>query len=252
MNKKRITYALLPFAAVAIMLLVSYWGNQWYAEAAGVIGSDLSTVFLKFNQWVPFVPETVYIYVIAYPFWILSFFFIGYHSKKGLYIILTLVFITFTVCGLWYFFAQTDVLSWRKTSGLFERDPNTFNLTENLVWWIYHSAGPRNANPSMHCLMSWLCILGARIVKNLPKTGKIVIWILGIGICISTQTMKQHYIIDLITGIALGEVAYWLFAKSRLCQWVERLFTRINQKFNLDWDGVILSSSIQKEKSGSN
>jgi membrane-associated phospholipid phosphatase len=236
MKYKRVTYALIPFAVVGLLLFIAYFGNQWYAEAAGVIGSDLSVIFLKFNQWVPFVPWTVYIYVIAYPFWILSFFYIAYHSKKGMYTIMVLVLITFTVCGLWYFFAQTDVQGWRETSGLFARDPLTFNFTEKLVWMIYHSAGPRNANPSMHCLMSWLCIIGARIVKDMPKIGKIIIWILAIAICVSTQTMKQHYIIDLITGIILGEATYWVVYKSRLVTWVDRFFTRINRKLNLDWD----------------
>ncbi|MDD4355238.1 MAG: phosphatase PAP2 family protein [Candidatus Izemoplasmatales bacterium] len=243
MNKKRITYALIPFAVVGIMLFITYFGNQWYAESAGIIGTDLSVIFLKFNQWVPFIPETVYIYVIAYPFWIFSFFYVAYYSKKGLYTLMVLILITFTVCGLWYLFAQTDVQSWRETSGLFDRDPASFNLTEKLVWMIYNSAGPRNANPSMHCLMSWLSIIGARIVKDMPKPGKIMIWVIGIAICISTQTMKQHYIIDLITGIILGEATYWLIIKTPLARWVERFFTRINQKVKLDWNGDTTSSN---------
>ncbi|MDD3957285.1 MAG: phosphatase PAP2 family protein [Candidatus Izemoplasmatales bacterium] len=234
MNSKRITYAIIPFLVVCLLLLITYWGNQWYSEANGIVGTDLSVIFLRFNQWVPFIPESIYPYAIAYPFWMLSFFYIAYRSKKNMYTILVLVIITFTICGLSYFFFQTDVQAWRETSGLFTR--NDLNFTENFVKTIYDAAGPRNANPSMHCLMSWLCILGARMDKKMPKIAKIVIWVLGIAICVSTQTMKQHYIIDLITALAIAEGFYWLVKGKKIVIHVEQFFTKINRKLNWDWE----------------
>lgn len=239
MNPKRITHAIIPFVVVGIMLLITYWGNQWYFEATGIPGTDYSFIFLKFNEWIPFLPFTVLPYVVAYPFWAFSFFYIGYRSKKNMYTLLLLILITFTICGLTYFFFQTDVQAWRETSGLFARDPETFNFFESIVWWIYNSAGPRNANPSMHCLMSWLAILGVRMDKKMPLASKIMIWTLGVSICISTQTMKQHYIIDLISALVLAEAAYWLFRNSKAVGHLQKFFTRINQKLNIDWDEPI-------------
>jgi membrane-associated phospholipid phosphatase len=126
------------------------------------------------------------------------------------------------------------VQAWRETSGLFTR--NDLNFTESFVKTIYDAAGPRNANPSMHCLMSWLCILGARMDKKMPKIAKIVIWVLGIAICVSTQTMKQHYIIDLITALAIAEGFYWLVKGRKIVMHVEQFFTKINRKLNWDWE----------------
>ncbi len=234
MNIRRITHVLIPFGVVLLMLLITYWGNQWYADANGIVGYDLSVVFLKFNQWVPFIPISVYPYVLSYPFWALSFFYIGYRSKHNMYVLLLLVLVTFTICGLIYFFWQTDVQAWRESSGIFGR--TDLNFTESIVLWIYNAAGPRNANPSMHVLMSWLCIIGVRLDKKMPVVPKIIIWTMAISICISTQTMKQHYIIDLISAIALVEVAYWTMKDWKAIGKLENFFTRINQKLNLDWD----------------
>lgn len=233
MNTKRITYQIIPFIVVLAMLIIAYWFNQWYFEAKGIIGTDYSYIFLKFNQMVPFIPETVYPYIIAYPFWALGFFYIGYRSKKNLYIIVSLVLFTFTIAGLTYFFFQTDVQSWRETSGLF--DGGDMNFTEKIVFWIYNSAGARNANPSMHCMMSWMVIIGARLDKKMPTLAKIVIWVIGLSICISTQTLKQHYIIDLITGIALVEGFYWILKNSKIVISIQNFFSKINQKLHLDW-----------------
>jgi len=237
MNIKKITYALLPFLLVAIMQTVTYWGNQIYAEANGIIGVDYSFIFINFNNSVPFLAWTVYPYTIAFPFWVLSFFYIGYRSKKNMYSLLAVIVVTFTLSGLFYFFFQSDVQAWRETSGLFGR--SDLNFTESFVMTIYNAAGPRNALPSYHCLMSWFCILGARLDKKMPIIPKIIIWTLGIAICISTQTLKQHYIIDLIAAIALGEVFFWILKDSKLARWFETQFTKLNIKWNLETDESI-------------
>ena len=234
MNKNRIAYMIIPFAVAGIMQLTTYWGNQWYFESTGIVGADLSYIFLAFNRWVPFIPVTAYIYVLAFPFWILTFFYIGYHSKRNLYFLLLLIVITFSICGLWYFFFQTDVQGWRETSGLFGRSDLNFN--EAFVMLIYNSSGARNANPSMHCLMSWLCLLGARMEKRMPKALKIFVISFSVAICVSTQTLKQHYIIDFITAVALAEAFYWLLRNSRAITAFENFFSGVNRRLGLDWE----------------
>ena len=244
MNKKRITYALFPFLLVCILLGITYFVNQWLAEANGVIGVDYSYIFLKFNQAVPFVDWTIYPYIIAYPFRAYAFFAIAYYNKDNLYKLLAMIIVTFIVCGLWWLLFQSDVLAWRLESGLFLNDNyltprSDLNFTENIVMWIYQAAGPRNALPSMHTLMSWLAILGLRLDKKIPLVHRIVIWTLSLAIIISTQTLKQHYIIDLIVAIALAEAAYWIFRDSKFAMWLKKVFSNLNNKCNLDWDGNI-------------
>ena len=244
MNKNRFKYLIFPFLFIGLLLFITYFGNQWYAETFGIVGKDYSYIFLKFNQMVPFLDWTIYPYIIAYPVWMIGFFVIGYYSKKNLYNILGVVIVTFSIFGLWYFFFQSDVESWRVTSGLFLNNdyatPRTdLNFTQSLIMTIYMSAGPRNALPSMHTLNSWLCILGIRGNKSIPKWIIILTWIFNVAIIISTQTTKQHYIIDTIVALAIAEAVYWIVRNTRFTRWLEKVFSKLNTKYGLDWDGII-------------
>ncbi len=244
MNYKRLTYTIFPLLLTILLLMVTYFGPQFYSEVNGIVGVDYSYIFLKFNEAVPFWSWTIYPYVIAYPFWAYALIITGYYNKQSLYKMLGMIIVTFIICGAWYILFQSDVEAWRVTSGLFLNNdyltPRTdLNFSESLTMWIYMSAGPRNALPSMHVLISWLAILGVRLSKNMHIGHKITIWILSIAIIISTQTLKQHYIIDLIVGIALAEAAYWLLRNSKFVKWLEKIFTNLNQKLNIDWDGIV-------------
>ncbi|XMB72664.1 phosphatase PAP2 family protein [Mycoplasmatota bacterium WC30] len=244
MNWKRVSYVLLPFLFMLLLQFITYFGNQFYAEAAGIIGKDYSYIFLKFNELVPFIDWSIYPYILAYPVWVLSVFVIGYYSKRNLYNIMAVVTVTFIICGVWWFLFQSDVESWRVTSGLFldgnYLTPRTdLNFTESIVMWIYQSAGPRNALPSMHTLISWICILGIRMDKKIPKYHIIWVWVINLAIIIATQTTKQHYIIDAIVSIAMAEAAYWILRDRKLSKWLQKIFSSFNQKLNLNWDDQI-------------
>ena len=82
--------------------------------------------------------------------------------------------------------------------------------------------------------MSWLAILGARMDKKMPKAAKATIWVLALAIIVSTQTLKQHYLIDLIAGVALPEAAFWILRGTKAVGVVERLFTRANVRLRLE------------------
>jgi hypothetical protein len=244
MNRRRITYAIIPFIIIGIWLFITYFGNQIYAEMAGSIGTDYSFVFKSFNDIVPFLDWSIYPYIIAYPVWAASVFIIAYYSKDNLYNILGLALITFLICGVWWLFFQSDVESWRVTSGLFLNGdyatPRTdLNFTESIVMWIYKSAGPRNALPSMHTLISWICIVGFRRDKSIPKLWVIGAWVMNLAIIISTQTTKQHYIIDLIASVIIAEAVYWIIKDSKFIKWLKKNISKLNQRLNLDWDGAI-------------
>jgi len=246
MNRKRITYAIFPFIFIALLQLITYFGNQFYSELNGIIGVDYSWIFEKFNNWVPFLDWTIYPYIIAYPVWIGTIFLVSYYSKKNLYNVLGLATITFLICGIWYFFWQTDVEAWRVTSGLFLNNnyltPRTdLNFTESIVMWIYQSAGPRNALPSMHTLISWICIIGVRADKKIPFWPRVISYVINVAIVISTQTTKQHYIIDLIVSIALAEGFYLIIKDSKFAKWLNKVFSSLNNKLDWDWDGQIKS-----------
>jgi membrane-associated phospholipid phosphatase len=239
MKNKKYNYIIIPFILLIVFLFAAYFGNQWYAEKFGNPGVDYSYIFLSFNTKVPFLAWTIYPYVIAYPFWAFTFIYISVRSRENMYKILTMAIITFIICGLWYFFWQSDVENWRLTSGLFLNNdyltPRTdLNFTESLVMRIYQAAGPRNALPSMHTLMSWFCIIALRLDKQIPLNMKVVIWVLAIAIIVATQTLKQHYIIDTIAGLILAELAYWTLKNSVITRTFAKWIDSLNKKLKLE------------------
>src|SRR6056297_4026183 len=102
MNTKRLKQTIIPMFVVLMFLLFNYFGNQIYAEAFGNPGVDYSYIFIDFNNSVPFISWHIYPYIIAYPFWFFTFLYIGYRSKKNMYLISTIAIVTCTICGIWY------------------------------------------------------------------------------------------------------------------------------------------------------
>ena len=234
MKRSHYKELIMPLIFTAFFLLFNYFFNQWYAEKYDVQGVDYSYIFYHLNQAIPFISWTVYPYIIAYPFWIISFIYIGYRSNQNLYIISTVSIIAFFICGIWYFFWQSDVEAWRITSGIFANNNyltprHDLNFTESIVMWIYQQAGPRNALPSMHTIASWIAIIGVRRDKTMPKVNKFLIVSIAISIIIATQTLKQHYIIDVIVGIAIAESIYWMIYQFKIYHFFELFFNHLNQ-----------------------
>lgn len=238
MDTLKLKKTILPLGFALIMMFITYFGNQLYADTQHIVGVDYSYIFYDFNMHVPFISWTIYPYIIAYPFWFFGFIYIGYRSEKNLYILATIAIISFIICGFWYFFWQSDVESWRVTSGLFVNNDygisrTDLNFTESIVMWIYRSAGPRNALPSMHTINSWILIIGARLDKKMPKLTKTIIYLLAFAIIFATQTLKQHYIIDLIVGIILAEGLFWVILKSKIYIPIGHWFERTAKKLHI-------------------
>lgn len=238
MDIKKLKKLILPVSVVTLTMFITYFGNQVYAESQGIVGVNYSYIFQGFNDRVPFLSWTIYPYVLSYPFWFFGLIYIGYRSEKNLHFISTIAVISFIICGIWYFFWQSDVEMWRTTSGLFINGDyslprSDLSFTESIVMWIYQSAGPRNALPSMHTINSWLVILALRHDKEMPKFIKIFMFSLSILIIVSTQTLKQHYIIDSIAGIFITEGLYWIILKSKFDLKVGHWFTLWGVKWHL-------------------
>lgn len=238
MNKNRIGYVMFPFLSMIFGMFVSYWLNQQYAEAMGIVGKDYSVIFQGFNDAIPFLAWTVYPYVSAFVFWPFTFFYIGYRSKENLYKTLLTGLVCFVVLGIWYFFFQSDVTAWRESSGLFDMDPSQMTFTESFMMYIYNAAGPRNALPSSHCVMCWLAICSVRLDKKMPNVMKILIVGMSVIIMIATQTTKQHYIIDTIAAIGVTEIVFQIVLHTKGWMKLQKGYSWLNRKCGFDWDGI--------------
>lgn len=136
------------------------------------------------------------------------------------------------------------IVSWLYPNGLFLR-PDTLpenNFFAGLVRRLYHTDTSTNVLPSIHVYNS-ICVHTA-IIKNtfLHKkkwlcTGSCILMVL---IILSTMFLKQHSVIDVITGIAMAVVFYPLFYRLNLIPFRKKLPLSINESSNKKMDDTIL------------
>ena len=91
-----------------------------------------------------------------------------------------------------------------------------------LFEFIHFSDNPWNAWPSLHIVHSYLLARLMTIWASRRAEGSsawnvfiVVLWIEWVLLCISILTTKQHYLFDLVTGIAVAQVA-WIATKPTL------------------------------------
>ena len=87
------------------------------------------------------------------------------------------------------------------------------SLSANLMRFLYWIDSPTNLFPSIHCLVSWFCFIGIRKSEKIPRWYKIFSCIFALFVCASTQFTKQHYIVDVISGIAIAELCFYVGRK---------------------------------------
>lgn len=79
-------------------------------------------------------------------------------------------------------------------------------IFEHICSWIYYIDNPTNLTPSLHVANSVLIALFMHRVRSL----RLLVWIWTGLIVVSTMAVKQHYFVDVISGIALSGVVYYL------------------------------------------
>ena len=70
-----------------------------------------------------------------------------------------------------------------------------------------------NLFPSYHCLISLYCYLGIRRRNEVSKGIRVYSLIMTLLICMSTVLTKQHYFIDIVGGLGIALVCYFIVEK---------------------------------------
>jgi membrane-associated phospholipid phosphatase len=81
----------------------------------------------------------------------------------------------------------------------------------NLVKCIYSRDNPYNCLPSIHVLNSMIVAINVCAEEKMNSVFKIISSIIAILIILSTMFIKQHYIADAISSIALSYFLYFIF-----------------------------------------
>ena len=81
--------------------------------------------------------------------------------------------------------------------------PGDAGVAAAMVRWLYTVDPPANAFPSLHVTNSVIC---AGVVRRLwPRAGALA-GALAAGVAISTLTLRQHWLADVVAGAILGSL----------------------------------------------
>lgn len=224
-------YSIIPLIACFAFNTVVYYGTM-------IINTnryqyDFTT---DFDRSVPVIPGFVIIYFVCYVFWIVNYLMIGKIGKEHCMRFVLADMCSRFICALFFILLPT-------TNIRPEILGNGFS--DNILQYLYVIDAPVNLFPSIHCLVSWFCYIGIRGKKQIPRWYRAFSCIFALAVCLSTQFTKQHYIIDLIGGIFIAEVTYYVANHTRFYLGVSKVFNKISTFVFGDLnEGVIGSEEI--------
>lgn len=193
-----------------------YTGTQILMRNAKHI--DLTT---DLDRAIPFWPEWVWIYVICFGFWGVNYILITRLGQEEWFRFAVGDYLSRIICGIFFVIMPTTNVR-----------PEVFSegLTGVLMKFIYSMDAPTNLFPSIHCLVSWFCYIGIRGKKEIPVCYRAFSCIFALLVCASTQFTKQHYFIDIIAGIGIAELCYYIGHHTKGYRTVMQFFAGVNRR----------------------
>lgn len=186
---------------------------------------DLTT---SWDRKIPFCPTWGIVYLGCFLFWAINYILITRQKKEDWFRFAVGDYLSRIVCGVFFVLLPT-------TNVRPEIVGNGF--VQSLIRFVYMVDAPTNLFPSIHCLVSWMCFVGIRGRKDIPRWYQVFSAVFAIAVFASTLFTKQHYIIDVVAGVLIAELCYYIGHHTQWYLWVMKKFDTVNRKvFGEDWN----------------
>lgn len=208
----------LPLMLSLVCNSIAYYGSRLVTSHR--VHYNLSN---RFDDYIPFVPWTIVIYLGCYLFWVVNYIMGCRQEREKAFRFMSADVLAKLVCLICFIVFPTT---------------NTRPVIEgNSIWeegmrLLYHMDAADNLFPSIHCLTSSFCFIAVRENERIPKWYKGASFLMAVSVYISTLTTKQHVLIDVVAGIALSEVSYLFVKKSGFSRWYEAVLSKAAEKIN--------------------
>lgn len=206
--------ALLAAATIAIQC-ITYWLAQFIIKTAGLALHSPETWL---DAHIPFLPAFLVPYVGCFAHWVITFY-IVYKTKDGFARL-------FTAAVMGYVIAFAIFLIWPTTiTRPLEQAAGVWGFIYGI---ICATDAPLNLFPSVHCFVSFLCM--ASTVKNssVPRRYGMLSAVMFALVCMATVFVKQHFIIDVAGGTALGALMWAMAARGKPHELAAHMYEALN------------------------
>ena len=161
---------------------------------------------------IPFVPYFfIEIYVLAYGMWVVCPIILSTGSKKNFTNFMIYSIIAHFLTMLIFIAVPTYMI--RANEPLLDVESIKTPITKFLMNLIVAGDGGQygwNMAPSFHVLTSFLCMCGMFRQKDIHVGARVTYYVICPLIIAATVLVKQHYIFDIATGLAMGTCVYIL------------------------------------------
>ncbi len=168
---------------------------------------------IALDDKIPIVSAFIIPYIWSYAYWAMGPMVVSKCEKEHFadYMAANLVSCLVGVLALAFFPTYMD----RVAEGLYVVPVNPTLLDRLRMFWysLDGSEMAYNLLPSFHCINSTLCYLGVAGRKEIPVWFRVYSFVTTLLIYASTVYVKQHYFMDIITGVALALAVYYFCKK---------------------------------------
>ena len=139
---------------------------------------------------VPLIKEFIYAYNFWYPFLIISTFLVFKYDNKLFRPLIYTIILVDIMALITFFIYPTEMIR------------PEIQVSDFTTWFIdftYKTDTPAvNCLPSLHCILTFICIFYVLVSKNIKWYKKLIMFIIAILIVLSTVFIKQHIVEDII------------------------------------------------------
>lgn len=182
--------------------LVLYWVIYivWFVLIERYIVSDYFVSYLPIDDKIPFVPAFVTMYVLWFPFIAFPVVWLYFTDIRSYKKYMWYVIIGYTICML-------VCTIFPNGQDLRPDITGTENIFCSVIAGLYRVDTNTNVLPSLH-VVGCIGTMAAVFDSNTLKRCRIPALILGILVALSTVFIKQHSVLDMITGAIVGAVVW--------------------------------------------
>lgn len=167
----------------------------------------------------PFRTWTIVFYFGVFAWWLYIFLQVSLRDREEADRFFAANLLAKAVCLTFFTFLPTTIARPEVTGS---------SVWDALVRFLFDFDTPDNLFPSVHCLLGWLCFIAVRRRRDVSLLCRVLSLLLAVAVCLSTLTLRQHVLADVVGGVLLAELCYALCARPALHGWYGRLADRLS------------------------
>lgn len=165
--------------------------------------------WVPFDDYIPFIPGFVIIYVFSYVFWIFGPAAVSL-TKKDNFINFCIGYTASLLIGFVILAAAPTYMDHTPYIEILNKNNDFLSKLLLIVYSSDWNNQAMNLLPSFHCLISLYMYLGVARRKEVSLAFRIYSLVAVFFICLSTVFTKQHLIMDVPAGLAISIIVYFI------------------------------------------